>query len=326
MTDLKAADQLLSELLESSTVLLTGPENPDGDSIGACLALQRVLARHGVRAVVAGTPSYRYSSLPGADAMVADEAVTATWDAVVVLDGDRHRLPEPVSRAFSAARLRGLVDHHASSTPEGYDIAWIDSTSCSTCSMLAEAFDRWGERLDPQLAEVLYAGIVFDTGGFRYSNTSPETHQMVARLLATGFDHAAVSASILAERRAAGLRLAGEVFRDMTLHAEGRLAMGTVTLAQRERLGVAQGDLEGIVDALVHIVGVEVAALLIEREAGVVKYSLRSRGRVDLLPLAGALSPTGGGHAKAAGAKRICSVEDGLKAALAVLEPAALAL
>ena len=219
--------------------------------------------------------------------------------------------------------MKGLVDHHASSTDDGYDVAWIAPSSCSACSMLAEAFDRWGVPIDAGLAELLYAGIVFDTGGFRYSNTTPEVHRLAARLVATGFDHAAVSARLLAQRREAGLRLAAEVYGGMTLHASGRLALGEVSLARRSALGVEAGDLEGIVDALVHVVGVEVAALLVERPGGVVKYSLRSRGRVDLLPLARQLSDTGGGHAKAAGATIEGSLDDARAAALRVLGPAA---
>ena len=320
------ADRLLAGLSQSRTVLLTGPESPDGDSIGACLALQRVLQRRGLTVAVAGDPSYRYQGLPGTEAMLADASITPTWDAVVVLDGDRHRLPPTIEAAFEAAQFKGLVDHHASSTPDGYDVAWISPTSCSACSMLAEAFEAWGEPLDRETAELLYAGIVFDTGGFRYSNTTPEVHAFAARLLATGFDHAALAARVLVERREAGLRLAGEVFGQLTLHAEGRLAIAAVSLAQRERLGAVKGDLEGIVDAMVHVVGVEAAALVVERAHGIVKYSLRSRGRIDLLPLARRLSATGGGHSKAAGATCKASLAEALDHAVVVLTPAALAL
>ncbi|MFT4622057.1 MAG: phosphoesterase RecJ-like protein [Myxococcota bacterium] len=320
------ADRLLEPLVAHHRILLTGPVAPDGDSVGACLALQRVLRDRGCDVQVAGDLSYRYRALPGAGGVLPDASVLPDWGAVVVLDGDRHRLTAPVAAAFAAARFRGLIDHHASSTPDGYDVAWISPESCSATAMLAEAFDRWDVGLTAPLAELLYAGIVFDTGGFRYSNTTPAIHALAARLLATGFDHAALAASMLVERREAGLRLAGEVYRTMQLHGGGRLAIGTVSLDQRAALGVVTGDLEGIVDALVHVVGVEVAALLVERPDGIVKYSLRSRGRVDLLPLARRLSETGGGHSKAAGATRQASLAEAHAAALAELEPAVLAL
>lgn len=300
-----AADALLEALLHadpSRPVLLTGPIGPDGDSIGACLALQRVLRARGRRALVAGRPSYRYRWMPGAEAMVPDERLDDDYAAVVVLDGDRHRLTRPAARAFQNAPIRGLVDHHESTRPDGYTHPWIEPTAASTCSMIHDALARWAVPLDRDLAALLYAGLIFDTGGFRYTNTTPQTHRMAAELLATGIPHADICTRVLAERREAGLRLAGDVFTHTRFALDGQLAIGVASLALQEELGLVDGDLEGIVDALVHVVGVEVAVLLVERRGGAVKLSLRSRGRVNVAEVAAALVPSGGGHAKAAGA------------------------
>ena len=101
----------------SRRILLTGPIDPDGDSIGACLALAR-----GLRAIttavveVAGTPSYRYAWLPDAETMVEDPRVAGPYDLAIVLDGDRRRLVPNVSVAYEAAGARGLIDHHASTS------------------------------------------------------------------------------------------------------------------------------------------------------------------------------------------------------------------
>ena len=100
-----AAAHLLALVRSSTRVLLTGPEGPDGDSIGACLALQRVLAvaAPGVRVDVAGTPAHRYTFLPGAAAMIADRRVGRA-EGVGGLDGDRRRLPTGVTEAFEIGR------------------------------------------------------------------------------------------------------------------------------------------------------------------------------------------------------------------------------
>ena len=97
---------LVQACCTADRVLLTGPIGPDGDSIGAALALQQILRARGVRVDVAGTPSYRYDWMPGADEMVPDAQIAPLYDAVVVLDGDCHRLPEPVRAAFEAASIR----------------------------------------------------------------------------------------------------------------------------------------------------------------------------------------------------------------------------
>jgi len=315
----------LSDALASSDrVLLTGPIEPDGDSVGACLALQRLLAARGVRVDVAGDPAARYQWMPGACDILRDADVAPTYDAVVVLDGDRHRLVPSVKVAFDAARVKGLIDHHASSRHDGYTHAWIDRVATSTCEMLYDVLRDEGVPLDPELATLLYVGAVFDTGGFRYSNTTPATHRMAAVLLETGIDHAAIAARILMERRVVALRATGHVFASAELLLDGALAVGTLSRADQQRLGLAAGDLEGIVDALVYTEGVEVAALLVEKEPGRVKASLRSRGKVDVARLAGDLAPSGGGHAKAAGALRDDTLE-GTRQALSDLLAARLA-
>jgi len=313
-------EEMLRGLEACAHVLLTGPVAPDGDSIGACLAMQHILQARGVRVTVAGTASYRYDWMPRAAEMVPDDAVAPDFDGVVVLDGDRHRLSPPVRAAFEAATLKGIIDHHASTQPHGYTLCWLDPQSASTCEMIYGALETWGVDLDASLAELLYTGAVFDTGGFRYSNTTCSTHHMAAALIDAGVEHAAICTRVLMERRISSLRLAGHVYSNATFHLDGELAIGYATLDLRDRFENIDGDLEGIVDQLVHTCGVEVAILLVERAPGDVKYSLRSRGLVNVAHIARAIAPSGGGHPKAAGASISGSVEDAAKRALDIVQ------
>lgn len=166
--------------------------------------------------------------------------------------------------------------------------------------MVARLAEAWGVPLDPVLAELLYTGVVFDTGAFRYSNTRPETHALAARLIATGFDHSAVVLRILVERKASSLRLMASIFGGARFSSDGRALIGEVSLETLRMAGAGESDLDGVVDILQHIEGVEVAGLVTERRGGA-KVSLRSRGRLNVAELAKALHAGGGGHAKAAG-------------------------
>ena len=296
---MSAASVVSALLAERGPVLLTGPVSPDGDSLGACLALQRVLAQHGVTATVGGSPSYRYRSLPGIDHVVDDDAIGTDWAMVVVLDGDRHRLTEPVKRAFEVAPARAIIDHHASTVDDGYTHFWVQPEAASTTEMLYQAFVERGFAIDPPTAELLYVGLVFDTGGFRYANTTPAVLRMAAELVATGFDHVRSCAQVMHERRPEALRIAAAIYADATF-TDG-LAVGHVPLPLQHDVGMVPGDLEGVVEALVHVQGVEVAVLFVHRSPTLVKLSIRSRGAVDVAAVAQSLAPTGGGHRKAAG-------------------------
>jgi len=309
------AERLLESVRETGrrggAVLLTGPEGPDGDSIGACLALQRLLATRapGVRVDVAGAPGARYAWLPGASEMVPDAEV-GTYDGVIVLDGDRKRLYPPVARAFAGARWTGIVDHHRSTDLAGYTLAFFDPSAESTCGMVYTLLEAWGVPLDPDLAAMLYVGIIFDTGGFRYSNTAASTHRVAAKLLETGIDHARIMLKVLVERRPQALRLLARMLDEAEFLAGGRLALATCTEAMRREVGAEESDLEGVVDVLQHAEGVDLAVVVVERGPARVKLSLRSSGRVDVAALAHALDAGGGGHAKAAGVVLLAPVAD----------------
>jgi phosphoesterase RecJ-like protein len=316
------SDALVDVLRSCGTVLLTGPVEPDGDSIGACLSLQRWLAELGCNADVAGEPGYRYTWMPGADRMVPDRDVKPGYEAVVVLDGDRHRLLPNVAGAFESACVRGIIDHHASTKEDGYTHTWIDRNATSTCEMIYDAMRRRGSPIGTDLAATLYAGAIFDTGAFRYSNTTPATHRMAAELIEAGIDHAAICMRVLMERTPRGFQCAGQVFSNAEFLLDGQLAIGVVSNEIQQRLELVSNDLEGIVDALNNVRGVQVACLMIEKPDGKVKLSLRSRGRVDVARVATTLSTAGGGHVKAAGATLVGDVAHATASVRAVVEEA----
>lgn len=297
------AQALREAVIHARRVLLTGPMGPDGDSIGACLALAgaiRALSRAQVD--IAGEPSYRYAWMPGAAQMIPDDQIKPDYDLVIVLDGDRGRLEKPVDAAFRAAARTGIIDHHRSTTPDGYDLVLIDHQAASTCDLVFGLMQQWAVPVDADAARLLYTGLIFDTGGFRHSNTTPDTHRLAAELLSHGIDHPRISTRVLMERSRAGLMLLGSVVSEATFLAGGQVAVGAASYALGTRLGAGPGDLEGIVDHLLYTVDVELACLFIERAPGRVKLSLRSRSRVDVAALARQICPGGGGHARASGA------------------------
>lgn len=289
-------------LTEAKSVLLTGPMDPDGDSFGACLALGRAVAGFSSATIhIAGAANYRYDWMPDADGLRSDAELDAAYDLVVVMDGDRSRLTPRVTEIFAAAKTTALVDHHGSSSADGYGVVILNPDSPSTCEMVYQMFCEWGVAMDQAMAIQLYTGIIFDTGGFKHENTQAATHRLAAELLDLGVSPAPIHGKVLNERTVAGLGLLGEVLSAAQFYHQGMVVIGMVTEEASRRLGIRSGDTEGVIDTMLNTAGVEVAVLATESK-GAVKLSFRSKTRVNVAAIAADLAG-GGGHVRAAGAR-----------------------
>ena len=294
---------LKTHCLEANRILLSGPSSPDGDSVGACLALCALLEQLGCTQVdVAGDLSFRYSWLPNAARCIGNHEISTQYEMVIILDGDRHRLTQSVHDAFHHATTTAIIDHHRSTSTDGYTVALLDSKASSTCSMIFELAEAWGCQIDAQIATNLYAGLVFDTGAFRHQNTTPETLDMAKALMSHGIDHSLISAKILSERRPEGVQLLSHVLQNIQFMNDRSISIGIIRQTHFHQLGCIEEDIEGIVEQLLYITGVEVAALCIEKNSHALKVSLRSRSEINVAALAQSISTRGGGHIRAAGA------------------------
>lgn len=286
-------------------VLLTGPKDVDGDSLGACLALATALERlSDAQVVVAADVGWRYRDLPRAGDCVPDAEVRGPFDLAVVLDGDRRRLSSDIAAVFASASHQAVIDHHRSTEGQGYDLALVDATSASTAELVHAVLAAWQVPLDADLACLLLTGVAYDTGGFRHTNTTPQTLRLVADLVEAGADYSPVVVRTASERRKAGLLLLGHTLHGASFHADDRVVVGVVRRAKLAEVGAEPGDLDFIVDQLLYVQGVDVAILAVERGTDAqprVKLSLRSRGGTNVCAIAAALDPCGGGHQRAAG-------------------------
>lgn len=298
----KAQQDLYSLCQSATSILLTGPIYPDGDSFGACIALRRGIQQFSDASVdIAGKASFRYAWMPDVALFIPDEEIAGEYDLAIVLDGDRHRLHQRVEAAYNNASTQAIIDHHGSTDPAEYNVAVIDAEAESTCGMLFNMLTHWGLSIDQPMAQSLYTGVIFDTAGFRHSNTKPSTHRLAAKLIEMGIDHSDIAAKILMERKPSGLRLLCFVLQSLTYLADGKIAFCMITYDDLRTLNCSVVDYEGIVEMMLFTQGVQIAGLCIERSSGQFKVSLRSRTFVNVAKVAQSMSASGGGHPKAAG-------------------------
>ncbi|MDB6167557.1 MAG: phosphoesterase RecJ domain protein, partial [Verrucomicrobia bacterium] len=237
--------------------------------------------------------------VPGMTFVRTDEALANSIDyAAVFVDsadqarpGDRlrARFPKPV----------GNIDHHLSNI--GYaEINLVDSGSAATCEMLAGLALDHGLAIDAQAANAFYAGILTDTGQFRFASTSQRCFRIAAELLERGAHPPEVGFELYERESIGKLLLLQHYLASLRLECGGRVCIGTLPAGVFDSTGSTAEDTEGLVDYARSVDGVDVGVLIEERNDGSVKASLRAKDaafRLDQI----AAQFNGGGHACAAG-------------------------
>lgn len=288
--------------LANCKIAIVGHARPDGDCIGAQVALALVLASRG-HDVVCVNPDpvpRRLQFLVGgmtflrtADAL----KLPADCTAIFVDCADHARAGERLMAKFPAPVA--VIDHHLSNVGFGA-VNLVDSTSAATCEILAGVFFDNGLEIDAQTAQALYVGILTDTGQFRFSATGRRCFVLAGELVARGAQPAKAGFEIYERESEGKLRLLQNFLSSLRLECGGRVCIGILHEGAFASTGATAEDTEGLVDYARSIDGVEVGALIEERPGGAVKASLRAKDpayRVDLV----AAEFNGGGHACAAG-------------------------
>jgi phosphoesterase RecJ-like protein len=230
-------------------------------------------------------------------------------DLIVVLDiADLGRLGSLGQAVASSGVPVICIDHHTTdgSLPPGPRL--LDSHACATGELIYDLSQVAGWKVSPSAARALYVAVMTDTGGFRFSNTSPRCLQIAAHLLEHGLNAEDIYSSVYATASEARIRLIGEVLETLVVEGDRGIAWVTVPIGSLQRLGLDAEDLEGMVEFPRSISGTRLALLFRQLANGRIKVSFRSVGDVDVALLASRFG--GGGHRKAAGASLEGSLAD----------------
>jgi phosphoesterase RecJ-like protein len=304
-------DRFKAFLDRHAKVLLTTHENPDGDGVGAAIALATYLKATGKQARIVVTPALpenlRFLDPEGWVESFEPEGAhqdLAAWpDAWLLIDASEPHRMGPLFAVFEATTaVRACLDHHLKDAPQGFDAEFTDSSASASTELVYDLVrPRMKGDLPPVMAQALYAGLVSDTGNFRHSNSTPKVHRAAAELIAQGSHPARTFNALYQTATPAKLRLFGRAMDGLQLRDGGRFAYVSVTAADFSACGATYEDLDELVEEPRRLKGVEVAALFSETSDGWAKVSLRSRERVDVNVVCRQFG--GGGHRLASGAK-----------------------
>ena len=291
--------EVVEELRRRSAFVMVSHVKPDGDTLGAGLALGLALKRLGKRVVYFqqdGVPrNLRF--LPEAELVTATLPGDLPPDTLYVFcdmsDWRRagERLP-PVDRENILD-----IDHHLGNSLFG-KLNFVLETECSTGSVVMHLLRELGVPVDGKIATCILATIMTDTGGFMHSNTTPDALELSAELMRRGADKEEITEEIFLRKRVAATKLLGRIVDAMQFVHGGRYCYSHVDDAMLAATGADGEDTEDVVNTLRGQEGVDVAALF-KAIDGEIRVSLRSNGRLNVQAAAQRLG--GGGHFRAAG-------------------------
>ncbi|TAL17172.1 bifunctional oligoribonuclease/PAP phosphatase NrnA [bacterium] len=286
-------------LRSSQEILLLTHQSPDGDALGGMLGLGLPLIEAGkkVAMVIEGPLPAHMAWLPGSS-LFETKIPERNFDAVVMLDcGDKKRTGFDLS-PFEKIPLVN-IDHHASNDNFG-TVNYVHPEASSTGELVLRILDELGITPDADAATALYVAVLTDTGGFHYSNSTPEAFETSARLVRLGANPAQIAGNLYERESAKRTLLMGLVLSTLSLYSGGKVARIHVTGEMLAKTGASLEDTDNFVNCPRAIEGVEVAVFMKEKPGNVWRITLRSKGGADVSKVASAFG--GGGHKKASGA------------------------
>ncbi|MEQ1634517.1 MAG: DHH family phosphoesterase [Planctomycetota bacterium] len=310
----------LKELISKHrSFLLTGHENPDGDCLGAEVALFHLLKALGKQVAIVnpdpiGHP-FDFLTKHTPFSHTAAESSLPPFEVAVLLDCCQlSRLGALAPRLRSSGATIAVIDHHVGSDRGDGTVCFVDPKAAATGALVRRLYRAFEVPLSLPAAEGVFLSLVMDTGWFRYSNTDVEVLSMAAELLGIGVEASRLYDLLFRRLHKDTAAMIATCLSRHELRLGGRLAVVALDRSTVEKASAIDFDTDFLIDPLRSLNEVEVVAILKERFDGVVKVSLRAKGDVDVQRIAATFG--GGGHKKAAGA----AIPGGLSVAVPALE------
>lgn len=300
--ELDAAYAAAAEVVRGAARIgVVGHVGPDGDALGSMVGLALAARLAGKEAVASFAEPFivpEEMSFLDTSTLVPPSEFPTDLDVAIAVDTSVSDRVGSLAGAMAGADHLLVIDHHVSDGSWG-DTVLLDVTAAATTELVHGLIQRLGWPMSVEVATALYTGIVTDTGRFQYSSTSPRTHEIAADLLRAGVAPDSIGQKLFEEAPFAYYGLAARVLDRAVLDVDHRFVWSLMTQADLTATGLAHHQTDGLIDLVRMARGTEVACLLKESKPGVLKGSLRSRGRIDVAQIARSFG--GGGHHNAAG-------------------------
>ena len=296
-------DDMIHGIKQANKIAILTHVNPDGDAVGSSLGMYIALKEIGkdVHIII---PEYSriFKFLPSTDDI--KKAGEGEYDLVLALDCATEQRLADNNSVFQNTKIKMQIDHHVSNSMYA-DYNYVDPVAPACAQILIRVLKYWNINITKEIGTCLLAGLITDTGGFRYEGVTAETFEMVANLLDTGINISNIYKRVFQIKSKSSFELSKIATNRLEFYEDGKIAFTYITLEDEANVGAEVGDYEGCVDIGRDIEGVEVSIFLREIPTGGFKISMRSNEYVNVSDIC--LMFGGGGHVKAAG----CTIATG---------------
>lgn len=317
---MQAIQLLIDQLNEPRKVVITTHQKPDPDAMGASLGLYHFLTQLGHEVqVISPTNWAAFLNWMPACNLVSDyekfkekcDLLINEADWIFCLDFNTlSRTKRMITSLQQSSAVKILIDHHREPETEAFVYGISDTSKSSTCEMVYDFIKSSGrmDLLNQEIMQCLYAGVMGDTGSFRFASATATVHEMVAELKHRGLQHTIIHENIYDNFLEGRFRFIGHVLlHRMEIDYELNTALIWVSKNDLLKYEMKTGDTEGLVNYPLGIQGIKLAALVIDRDEKR-KWSFRSKGDFDCNTFA-RTHFNGGGHYNAAGGESDDSLE-----------------
>ncbi|HAH21111.1 MAG: hypothetical protein A2Y00_00445 [Omnitrophica WOR_2 bacterium GWF2_43_52] len=296
-------NKVAEAIRRNKVFLITTHINPEADGLGAELAFLSMLRKLGKEGFIVNESKVPPECvfLPGSNTVQAVSKKIRDFDCAVFLDCAEISRVGKVQQVMKAKCQSLNIDHHISNTKFA-KVNWVDVKACCTCEMVYELCRKLKVALDSDMALSLYAGIVVDTGNFRYSNASASCHRIAAKLLAVNINPATVYNKLFENNPFEDIKLLGSIVSSIEKDPSGKIVWATISRKILNHIYPEIDLAEVALSLLRSIKGIELAMVFkeVRGKKDQIRINFRSQNNFDCNYLASRFG--GGGHRNASGA------------------------
>ena len=314
----KVSEDWLCRARKAKRMALIAHVSPDGDTVGATLALRLAFLSLGkaVDVVCDGDVPRSMQFLPGFDAFLKPDQAQGPYDTAITVDVSDRSLLGKSEAVFDSAQVRMVIDHHATNPAYG-DVNFIRGGESACCLLAYEVILALGVPMDVPMGTCLMTGLSTDTGHFQYPCTTEAALACAAHLRGLGVDISYITRMMYRTQPMERVKITRIAYDRMRFVLGGQVGVIELTRQDFEETGCTFGQADGLVNRALEVEGVRMAVLASERDEGI-KMSLRAVEPDTVNDIAQRFG--GGGHAQAAGCTIHAPLEEAVAMVLSAME------